>query len=114
MLQQTENVPGPKVQLELNIGALNFFLSPRQFHLLSYVLDFFLNPTNESVPIQQQNLQQFDNEECDIRRATSDDDLGSKIDRMTQMAGGLGINLGWSPDHSGLLKKNNVQLNFFV
>lgn len=110
-MKQTENVPGPKVQLELNIGALNFFLSPRQFHLLSYIFDFFFNPTNDTVVSGVSIQQHCDDEECDIRRTNSDNELRTKIDRMTQMAGGLGINLGWSPDHHSDISSAHVITN---
>lgn len=102
-MQQSENLPGPKVQLQLHIGSLNFFLSPRQFHLLVYVLDFFLNSTNSAVmvPVQHQHNYECDDDECDIR-ATSDDELRNQVNRMTQMTGGLGLNQGWSPDPIGM------------
>ncbi|XP_050294529.1 autophagy-related protein 2 homolog A isoform X2 [Anthonomus grandis grandis] len=40
-LKQSENINGPKVSIEVNLGSLILFLSPRQFHILAELVEGF-------------------------------------------------------------------------
>uniref|UniRef100_A0A6B2EBD1 Autophagy-related protein 2 n=1 Tax=Phlebotomus kandelakii TaxID=1109342 RepID=A0A6B2EBD1_9DIPT len=40
-MKQSETVPGPKVEMDLNLGCMELFLSPRQVHLLVCVSERF-------------------------------------------------------------------------
>ncbi|XP_066263102.1 autophagy-related protein 2 homolog B [Euwallacea similis] len=46
-LKQSETNSGPKVAIELNLGSLVLFLSPRQFHILMELVDGFSSPDLE-------------------------------------------------------------------
>ncbi|XP_049811820.1 autophagy-related protein 2 homolog A [Schistocerca nitens] len=46
-LKQAEGVPGPKVDLELTLGSLSLFISPRQFHVLLELLHGLSTPDLE-------------------------------------------------------------------
>lgn len=79
----------------MNLGSLIFFCSPRQFHLLSFVLDFFVNGAYlPSSPVPEAE-RQFDGEHPP--NTNTDDELKRQVDRLTQIAGGLG-GQGWSSE----------------
>lgn len=42
-MKLAENIEGPKVELQMSIGALTLFLSPRQMHMLLLLCDILLN-----------------------------------------------------------------------
>ncbi|KAH1007770.1 hypothetical protein HUJ04_004965 [Dendroctonus ponderosae] len=46
-LKQSDQSSGPKVAIELNLGALVLFLSPRQFHMLKELAEGFLSPNSK-------------------------------------------------------------------
>lgn len=46
-LKQSENVTGPKVSIEVNMGALILFLSPRQVYVLIELANGLASPDNE-------------------------------------------------------------------
>lgn len=46
-LKQSEVSCGPKVAIEMNLGSLILFLSPRQFHILMELVDGFSCPDLE-------------------------------------------------------------------
>lgn len=85
-IQQTTTVQGPKVQLELQLGAINIFLTPRQLHALIYLSNIFL----EDNTTQTQ----------EHRHDDTDEDLehGSQYKQFNAMSGNLGLNQGWSSD----------------
>ncbi|RZF47432.1 hypothetical protein LSTR_LSTR007359 [Laodelphax striatellus] len=46
-LKQGENIQGPKVEFELNLGSLTVFSSPRQIHLLMELMAGFASPSTQ-------------------------------------------------------------------
>lgn len=79
---------GPKVQLELQLGAVNIFLTPRQLHALTLLTDEFLGTSTK-----EQTTQQSDSE--------YDNDQTSEYKAFNAMSGNLGLNQCWSSDHLG-------------
>lgn len=49
-VKEIDNISGPKVSLDLQIGAVFIFLSPRQIHLLTHFYDVFFNDTSSATP----------------------------------------------------------------
>lgn len=94
-MKQIENVSGPKVELEVTLGAITLFLSPRQMHSLLLLSDALLfDPVPEQKIIQKQkhkvdSQNQGDNE---FRK-----DTGFNANAMT---GGIGFNQGWSGEQN--------------
>lgn len=93
-MKQIENVAGPKVELDMQLGAITLFLSPRQMHSLLLLSDALLyDPVPEQKIIQKpkHNLesQQGENE---LRK-----DSGFNANAMT---GGIGFNQGWSGEQN--------------
>lgn len=80
------NVQGPKVQLELQLGAVNVFVTPRQLHALIYLSNIFLEDDSA--------------QQTDQRADDPNDDLepGSQYKQFNAMSGHLGFNQGWSSD----------------
>lgn len=85
-LQQTANIQGPKVQIELSLGAINIFLSPRQLHALIFLSNVFFGDTP--------------NEKKEHRPEESDDEneRDSNYKQFNAMSGNLGLTQGWSSD----------------
>lgn len=93
-MKQDENIPGPKVDLEMTFGSIALFLTPRQLHLLLFVSSILLD-----------NDIQLTDEQKKLRRAaaaaaSATAHQNEARDDMTQhfspMTGGIGINQGWS------------------
>lgn len=80
------------MQLEMTLGSLNIFLSPRQLHVITLFSDLFIfsgdcsSPSNHSESIKQRH-------HIDPNPPFINDNelLGS-------LSGGLGSNQGWSSD----------------
>lgn len=81
------------MQLEMTLGSLNIFLSPRQLHVITMFSDLFIfsdgdcsNPSNQTESIRQRHhidpSPPFINE---------DELIGN-------LSGGLGSNQGWSTE----------------
>lgn len=87
--QQALSVQGPKVQLELQLGAVNIFLTPRQLHALIILLNIFLVESTK-----QRTTEQLDNE--------NDNDQTSEYKTFNAMSGNLGLNQCWSSDPLGI------------
>lgn len=87
--QQTENVPGPMVQLEVALGALNFFVSPRQLQLLILFGDVFLNDAQSSSADKSQRMHGDLADDLDLKR---------NMHKLNEMASGIGLRQGWSND----------------
>uniref|UniRef100_A0A182TI53 Autophagy-related protein 2 n=1 Tax=Anopheles melas TaxID=34690 RepID=A0A182TI53_9DIPT len=51
-MKQADNLPGPNVELELSVGSIQLFLTPRQLHSLVLVCDSFLGGNEEPPPLQ--------------------------------------------------------------
>lgn len=47
-MKLAENIEGPKVALQMSIGALTLFITPRQMHMLLLLCDILLNETPSS------------------------------------------------------------------
>lgn len=80
---------GPKVQLELQLGAVNIFLTPRQLHALIQLADIFLADSTNKQTTQEHLVNDNDN------------DQASEYKTFNAMSGNLGLNQCWSSDPSG-------------
>uniref|UniRef100_T1GM85 Autophagy-related protein 2 n=1 Tax=Megaselia scalaris TaxID=36166 RepID=T1GM85_MEGSC len=49
-VKEIQNISGPKVSLDLQIGAVFIFLSPRQIHLLTHFYDVYFNDAPAAHP----------------------------------------------------------------
>lgn len=99
-IKQTENIPGPKIQLDITVGSLSLFLTPRQLHLLILLSDVLLfeqtkHKSNDKHQQQQQPQQNQEPLIADFERTdiNYDNDMNK---RYNSMSGGLGLNQGWS------------------
>lgn len=88
ILQQAVNVQGPKVQLELQLGAVNVFVTPRQLHALIYLSNIFLEDNNS----MQSTNQRSDDSADDLEPSSQYNK------QFNAMSGHLGFNQGWSSD----------------
>lgn len=86
-MKQTTNVQGPKVQLELQLGAVNLFLTPRQLHALIYLSNIFLAEQTAK-----------EDKSGDARADDFDDESDAHDKQFNAMSGNLGLNAGWSSD----------------
>lgn len=94
-MKQMENVSGPKVELEVTLGAITLFLSPRQLHSLLLLSDALLyDPVPEHKIIQKPK--ESHQGEGEFRK-----DSGFNANAMT---GGIGFNQGWSGEQNCKLK----------
>lgn len=90
--KETDHLQGPKIQLEMQFGCLNLFLSPRQLHMLTYFSEkFFSENTSPATNVNQgSQVNEFD--------------LNTKLNqlKLTQesASGGFGLNQGWSTEQS--------------
>lgn len=80
---------GPKVQLELQLGAVNIFLTPRQLHALIRLADIFLTDSTNKQAAQEHFVNDNDN------------DQASEYKTFNAMSGNLGLNQCWSSDPLG-------------
>ncbi|XP_037027616.1 autophagy-related protein 2 homolog B [Bradysia coprophila] len=101
-MKQTENVPGPMVQLEVTLGALNFFLSPRQLQMLILFGEVFLNDAQTS---SAENTQRMHGDMAD------EIDLKQNLHKLNVMASGIGLRQGWSNDPLADSNLSNVLMN---
>lgn len=88
IIQQTVAFQGPKVQLEIQLGAVNIFLSPRQLHALIHVMNVFFGETNAS---GASNPHRDDPDQ-------SGDEQGTDLKAYNAMTGNLSLNQCWSSD----------------
>lgn len=91
-MQQALSVQGPKVQLELQLGAVNIFLTPRQLHALIQLSNTFLVDSTK-----QRSAHHLDHE--------NDNDQTSEYKAFNAMSGNLGLNQCWSSDPLGKCEK---------
>lgn len=87
VVKQADFVQGPKVQLELQIGAVNVFLTPRQLHAFIFLTNTYAT--------------------CDDKRTDANDSVNSghndtesnaECKSFNAMSGNLGVNQCWSSD----------------
>lgn len=100
--QQALSMQGPKVQLELQLGAVNIFLTPRQLHALIQLTDTFLTESTKKASMQNLN------------RLVNDNDQASEYKAFNAMSGNLGLNHCWSSDPLGNLRFSqwNISIPF--
>ncbi|XP_071501504.1 autophagy-related protein 2 homolog B-like [Diadema antillarum] len=48
-VKQNEHVAGPKAEVDIHLASINFFLSPKQVHLLTELFSGFLSPATSDV-----------------------------------------------------------------
>lgn len=82
------------MQLELQLGAMNIFLTPRQMHALILLSDIFLVEGQK----QQQPYQPF---MADHPVDNDNNDQASEYKTFNPMSGNLGMNQCWSSDPLG-------------
>lgn len=86
------------MQLELQLGAVNIFLTPRQLHALIQLTDTFLTQCTKRASTQ--NLTNMEN----------DNDHTSEYRSFNAMSGNLGLNQCWSSDPLGNLRSSHWNL----
>jgi autophagy-related protein 2 len=87
-MKLSEYIEGPKVELQMSIGALTLYLSPRQLHLLLLLSDILINgeqSTGVSGDVEQEDRQQ----EIELERNASRKPYNLN-------AGGILANQAWS------------------
>uniref|UniRef100_A0A182PNM0 Autophagy-related protein 2 n=1 Tax=Anopheles epiroticus TaxID=199890 RepID=A0A182PNM0_9DIPT len=94
-MKQADNLPGPNVELELSVGSIQLFMTPRQLHSLVLVCDSFLGSNEEPPPPPQQPAGSKAAGGSKRQEAASAAELEFQ-QNMTRMGGGIGINQGWS------------------
>uniref|UniRef100_A0A7G3AGM6 Autophagy-related protein 2 n=1 Tax=Lutzomyia longipalpis TaxID=7200 RepID=A0A7G3AGM6_LUTLO len=97
-MKQSENVPGPKVELDLNLGAMEVFLSPRQVHLLLCLSERF---TGEGVNAAQMpdcapKESERDHRQVPVASNVTLSAATQTTTPFTPMSGSVGLHQGWS------------------
>lgn len=77
------------VQLEVTLGALNFFVSPRQLQLLILFGEVFLNDAQSSSADKSQRMYGDLADEIDLKQ---------NLHKLNVMASGIGLRQCWSND----------------
>lgn len=89
------------MQLEIQLGAVNLFLTPRQLHALIQLLDTFLVESTKQRTAQQMDIE-------------NDNDNTSEYKAFNAMSGNLGLNQCWSSDPIGIYCCNfDVEYSFY-
>ncbi|XP_029712827.1 autophagy-related protein 2 homolog A [Aedes albopictus] len=89
-MKQADNLSGPNVELEMSLGCLQLFLSPRQLHSIVLLSDTMLGsneiptPSKCSPPDLKPKEQRYEETEYDLKH------------NINRMSGGIGLNQGWS------------------
>ncbi|XP_055537641.1 autophagy-related protein 2 homolog A [Wyeomyia smithii] len=89
-MKQACNLTGPNVELEMSLGCLQLFLSPRQLHAIVLLSNTFLGfnemptPTKCAPPDLNSKPKRLDETELDFKH------------NISRMSGGIGLNQGWS------------------
>lgn len=81
------------MQLELQLGAVNIFLTPRQLHALIQLTDTFL--TDSTKPPSMKHF---------VNDNDNDNDQASEYKAFNAMSGNLGLNQCWSSDPLGIMR----------
>ncbi|XP_312964.6 autophagy-related protein 2 homolog A [Anopheles gambiae] len=92
-MKQADNLPGPNVELELSVGSIQLFLTPRQLHSLVLVCDSFLGGNEEPPPLQSAGPKASGGKRQEVASSAAELEYQQN---MTRMGGGIGINQGWS------------------
>lgn len=89
-MKLAENVDGPKVQLQMSLGPLILFITPRQMHMLLLFCDVLLNGQNAN-DVQEYSALQQHQEELLLKMAEE------KLKQRKESVGvGLMANQTWS------------------
>lgn len=89
-MKQADNLSGPNVELEMSLGCLQLFLSPRQLHSIVLLSDTLLGlneipaPPKCSPPDLTPKEHRYEETEYDLKH------------NINRMSGGIGLNQGWS------------------
>lgn len=89
-MKQADNLSGPNVELEMSLGCLQLFLTPRQLHSIVLLSDTMLGlneistPSKCSPPELTPKEQRYEETEFDLKH------------NINHMSGGIGLNQGWS------------------
>uniref|UniRef100_A0AAG5CVV1 Autophagy-related protein 2 n=1 Tax=Anopheles atroparvus TaxID=41427 RepID=A0AAG5CVV1_ANOAO len=94
-MKQADNLPGPNVELELSVGSIQLFLTPRQLHSLVLVCESFLGGNEEPPPPPSSRELKAQAARRQQEPSASAADLEYQ-QNMTRMGGGIGLNQGWS------------------
>ncbi|XP_058129577.1 autophagy-related protein 2 homolog A [Anopheles ziemanni] len=94
-MKQADNLPGPNVELELSVGSIQLFLTPRQLHSLVLVCDSFLGSNEEPPPPPSSRELKGQAGRRHQEPSASAAELEYQ-QNMTRMGGGIGLNQGWS------------------
>lgn len=90
------------MQLELQLGAVNIFLTPRQLHALILLSDTFLSEGTKSHHHHHHHHQQHHMmTEHTTDNDNDNDDQASEYKTFNPMSGNLGMNQCWSSDPMG-------------
>ncbi|EDS41201.1 autophagy-specific gene 2 [Culex quinquefasciatus] len=89
-MKQADNLAGPNVELEMSLGGLQLFMSPRQLHSVVLLSDTLLGvnaapSTPKCSPPDLNTAAPGGNNEYDFNKHN-----------FNQMGGGVGMNQGWS------------------
>lgn len=79
------------MQLEMTLGSLNIFLSPRQLHVITLFSDLFIFSGDGSNPNHSESMKQRHHIDPSPPFINDNELLGS-------LSGGLGSNQGWSSE----------------
>lgn len=98
-MKQVENLPGPKVELEMTFGSLYMLITPRQLHLINYLVNVMLFAT----PQKQNQTQQQSKDPKDLNQGNTmqSQERDVKLDaeffhqKFSAMSGVIGLNQGW-------------------
>lgn len=90
-MKQVENLPGPKVELEMTLGTFTMFVSPRQLQLVNYLIEVLLYITPVPKPKTSET-------ETSREKSTRDSDLDFFNQKFSSMSGVIGVTTqqGWS------------------
>lgn len=92
-MKQVENLPGPKVELEMTLGALTMLMSPRQLQLVNYMIEVLLYLT----PIPKAPEPTVIPDRESTRERSRDSDIDFYNQKFSAMSGVIGVTQqGWS------------------
>lgn len=89
-MKMAENIEGPKVTLQMAVGALTLFMTPRQMHMLLLLCDILLN--GDAASSSTTNKDSFEKEMSQQQQPTQ------KQDEKRRFGGGLSSLQTWAGD----------------
>lgn len=92
-MKQVENLPGPKVELEMTLGALTMFMSPRQLQLVNYLIEILIYLTPVPKPMERNVAHERES----TRERSREPDIDFYNQQFSAMSGVIGVTQqGWS------------------